>query len=346
MRARRRAWAERIAREGLSHLVALLIGAALATGEESAKADAPDAGGSFDYGLAEMLAGRYATGCPALESSFRLDPRPGTLFTLADCDRKWGKTASALAAFDEYLSLYERMPADQRAKQRERAAVAATERATLQRTVPLLSVRVPANAPAGTRIWRDDVELTGPTLAAAVPVDPGEHRVRVELPGGRAREQQVSIEGGEQRTLIVDLPSEIAGPAPIPLQPASSPVPPAQQPAAAPISTSSQPGASHMGWVYAAAGIGVASLAVAGITGGVALGQKSIASPVCNGEGVCTTEQGVNAGNEARTMADIETGAFVVGGVALVAAAILWWTEPRARRAGVVWTPSGAAAVW
>jgi hypothetical protein len=324
---------------------ALTLGGGGGVGEGSAKAEGPDAGGSFDYGLAEMLAGRYATGCPALESSFRLDPRPGTLFTLADCDRKWGKTASALAAFDEYLALYERMPPDQRAKQRERAAAAATERATLQRTVPLLSVRLPADAPAGARIWRDDVELTGPALAAAVPVDPGEHRVRVQLPDGRAREQRVSIEGGEQRTLVVDLPSEIAAPAPTPLQPAPAQAPPLVA-ATAPTSTTSQPGTSHAGWVYATGGIGVASLIVAGITGGVALGQKSIASPVCSGTGVCTTEQGVNAGNLARTMADVETAALIVGGVALVAAIVLWATEPRARRAGVVWTPSGVAAVW
>jgi hypothetical protein len=340
---------------GLAWLARLWSGAFVVLVVPGARADSPDATGSFDYGLSEMLAGRYATGCPALESSFRLDPRPGTLFTLADCDRKWGKTASALARFVEYLALYERMPPDSQARQRERASVAAAERAALERTVPLLSVRLPGDAPPGTRVWRDDVELTGPALSAMVPVDPGEHRVRVELPGGRASEQRISIEVGEQRTLVVDLAGEA------PQQAAPSVVPPGPQVAQPSPSPSARPparGSSHAGWIYVAGGAAAASLVVAGITGGIALSDKSTASAACNAQGICTTEQGVNAGNEARTMANVETGALIVGAAALVVTALLWWTEPRGHepRANamrnathegtVLWSTAGAAWVW
>jgi hypothetical protein len=331
------------------------VSALLLVSSPSARADDKDASGAFDFGLSEMLAGRYATGCPALESSFRLDPRPGTLFTLADCDRKWGKTASALARFEEYLALYERMPPDSQARQRERASVAAAERSALERTVPLLSVRLPGDAPAGTRVWRDDVELTGPALSAMVPVDPGEHRIRVELPGGRAKEQRISIEGGEQRTLIVDL----AGEAPQPGATPAAPPAPAPAPAPAPVAPapSPPPGArasSHAGWTYVAAGTAAASFVVAGITGGIALSDKSTASPVCNAQGMCTTQQGVNAGNEAHTMANVETGALIVGAVAVVVTALLWWTEPRSggpqasatHGAAVRWAPAGTLWVW
>jgi hypothetical protein len=261
----------------------------------------------------------------------------------------WGKTARALARFDEYLAQYERMAPDQRAKQKERAGVATTERATLERTVPLLAVRLPPDAPAGTRVWRDDVELTGSALSAAIPVDPGEHRLRVQLADGRAKEQPIAIDGSEQRTLVVELPSEIAKPAPV--TPSSASSPPSSSPSAAPSSPSPEsppPRASHAGWTYAAAGVTLASGIVAAITGGVALGQKSIASPVCNLQGICSTEQGVNAGNEARTLADVETGALVVAGVALVATLVLLWTEPRsgAHAAAVAWRASGAGLVW
>jgi hypothetical protein len=184
-----------------------------------------------------------------------------------------------------------------------------------------------------------------------VPVDPGEHRIRVELPGGRAKEQRLSIEEGEQRTLIVDLASE--GPQPG----AASAAPPAPAPAQVAPAPSAPPRAkasSHAGWVYVAAGTAAASLVVAGIAGGVALSDKSTASPVCNAQGMCTTQQGVNAGNEARTMANVETGALIVGVVALAATALLWWTEPRGgepqasamRGAGVGWGPAGAVWVW
>jgi hypothetical protein len=109
-----------------------------------------------------------------------------------------------------------------------------------------------------------------------------------------------------------------------------------------------------MGWVYVAAGTAAASLVVAGVTGGIALSDKSTASPVCNAQGMCTTEQGVKAGNDARTMANIETGALIVGAAALVVTALLWWTEPRGgepqasatHSATVRWSPEGATWVW
>lgn len=315
-----------------------------------ARADPPapaSAGGGgpdpFDYGLSEMLAGRYATGCPALEASFRADPRPGTLFTLADCDRKWGKTASALARFEEYLALYERMPAEERArtKERERASIAAGERATLERTVPLLAVRLPPDAPAGTRAWRDDAELTGPALAAKVPVDPGEHVVRAQLPDGRSVEQRVTLAAGEQQSVVLALPT--AAPSPAPVAPVATPAPVLATPGPSPAPPERS---SHIAWVYVTGGAGIVAVAVAGVTGGIALAQRSDASSVCNAHGACTTSQGVNAGNEAHTMANVETGALVVGGVALAAALVLWLTEPRATRTAVALAPGGAVLTW
>jgi hypothetical protein len=332
VQCRRRASRAYVARIGLSGLLSAVLGvlATLALPPCLARADEPNAGTSFDFGLAEMLAGRYASGCPALESSFRSDPRPGTLFTLADCDRKWGKTASALARYVEFLALYERMPPDQRAKQKERAAIATDARATLERTTPLLSVRLPADAPPGTRVWRDDVELSGPALSAAMPMDPGEHTVRAETPAGRARAQRVTLASGEQKTIVVDLTPDTAAPSPAPPpEPAVAPAPSVPAPA----SEAQRP--SHAGWSYAAAGVTVAAGILAGVTGGLALSQRSTTLPVCNAEGICTTQQGVNAGNEARTLANVETGALVVAGVALVATVVLFATEPRGRARGV-----------
>ena len=121
-------------------------------------------------------------------------------------------------------------------------------------------------------------------------------------------------------------------------------------PTAVPMSPPPADAPSHVGWIYAAGGVGLASLAVAGVTGGLALAEKAKASPVCNAQGMCTSSQGVSAGNEARTLADVETGALMVGGLALAAALVLWWTEPHPRSAAhgmsVVWLSSGWAAVW
>jgi hypothetical protein len=70
---------------------------------------------------------------------------------------------------------------------------------------------------------------------------------------------------------------------------------------------------------------------------------------VCNAGGTCSTQRGVDAGNEARGLANVETGALVVGSVALIAALVLWWSEPHLASApGTAgsWGPGGWSATW
>jgi hypothetical protein len=279
-----------------------------------AGADDASAAAQFDYGVAEMMAGRYPTGCAALAGSFRLDPRPGTLFTLAECDLKWGHTASALAGYEEYLALYSRMSPDQKAKQSERARVAEGERRELEATVPRLSVQLPSGAPEGVRVERDDVVLGGPMLGAAMPVDPGEHVVRVTTADGRTREERVRLEAGGARVVVAALPlaepSETAAPVP----------------AAAP---SPQAPASHRTFMFIAIGVAGAGAVVAAVTGGLALSKKSTAASDCDADGACSSAAGVDAGNTAKGLANAETVAIVAGGVALATAIVLAMTEPK-----------------
>jgi hypothetical protein len=297
-----------------------------------ARADDADAEAQFNYGLSEMMAGRYPSGCTALESSFRLDPRPGTLFTLAECQRKWGRTASALASYEEYLASYSRMSPEQRAKQGERAGIATEARKALEAAVPRFAVRLPDGAAGGGAVvQRDDVVLSGPMLGAAMPVDPGEHLVRVRMPDGKTAEQRVTLVDGETRTVILDLPAAPPPPVDVP-----SPPPPAAR-------------ASHRPWTYASAGVGGAGIVAAAVLGGLALAKKSSADSACDAQGMCTTQQGADDGNAARGLANAENVAIVVGGVGLAVAIVLALTEPRsARSSAQVWpgTLPSLGAVW
>src|SRR5690606_15567731 len=78
----------------------------------------------FDKGVADMKAGRHETGCKAIAESQRLDPRPGTLFTLATCEAAWGRIATAVSRYGDYLAVYARLPDDKKAAQLERFKVA------------------------------------------------------------------------------------------------------------------------------------------------------------------------------------------------------------------------------
>jgi hypothetical protein len=340
----------------ISRAAGVGIGFALLAASVPARGDESDAAAQFDYGRSEMMGRRYATGCPALKSSFQLDPRPGTLFTLAECDLQWGKVASALASYEQYLALYDRMSSEQKTRQAERARIASAERASLESSVPRLSVRVPEGAPAGVVIQRDDVVLGGPMLGAAIPVDPGEHVVRVRMPDGRVDEQRVALVGGEQRVVVARLPapdepaapasSPVAAPAPLATRPPlSSPEP----------STVSGGHASRRRWIFAAGGVALAGGIVAGVAGGLALAKKSTAESDCTSQGsqaVCASQQGVDAGNAARGLANAETVALAVAGVGVVAALVLWLTEPHeprasaARGARLASLSSGVGVVW
>jgi hypothetical protein len=316
-----------------------------------ARAAAPgegDADAQFKYGLAEMLAGRYATGCPALESSYRLDPRAGTLFTLAECQRKAGKTSSALSSYEEYLAVYGRMAPEQRAAQKERAAVATEERAALEGAVPRLVIELPAGATPGTIVQRDGATIGGAMMGVALPVDPGEHVVRTVTPDGRQRETRVVLADREQRTVIAELPPQTpqalptaaqATRAPLPHAPsAANEIPVRPLPAEAPVSG----GGSRRTWTYAVGAVGVAGLLVGATTGALAIAKRSTASSDCSASGTCVSQRGVDAGNSARDLANVATVGWVAGGIALAAAVILWLTEPRRPQGSV----AGLAGTW
>jgi hypothetical protein len=240
------------------------------------------------------------------------------------------------------------MAPEQKVKQAERAQVAAAARKEVETSVPRLAVRLPEGAPAGIIVRRDGVELGGPMLGAAIPVDPGEHVVSVEMPDGRTQEQRVTLTPAEQRTIVVELaPATRLVPAPPSAGESSSMPSDASTPKQAPIGVQG----SRRVWIFAAGGLGVASLVVAGTTAGLALAKKSTAAMDCDTKGICATAAGVDAGNAAHSFADAATAALIVGGVGLVAGLVLWLTEPgaptaRTSQAKLAWSPAGIGASW
>src|SRR5262249_21134187 len=146
--------------------------------------DSAAAAAQFDRGLADMMAGKYETGCPALAESFALDPKPGALFTLAECEAKWGKIASAVTDYGEDHDLFARSPPRAQAQQRGRDKIANDQKAALTPDVPQLTIVLPQGAPAGAVVKRDGRKLGGPSLGVALPTDPGEHTITLELPSG------------------------------------------------------------------------------------------------------------------------------------------------------------------
>ncbi len=304
----------------------------LALSSTAAAQDVAAAEALFKRGLTEMKAGQYKKGCPLLAESLRIDPQPGTLFTLSQCEVKWGRVATAVARLDDYLQLYKRLTPDQQAQQLNRPKVVKEQRDKLALEVPELTLSLPPGAPAGTVVKRDDAVVASAALGLGLPIDPGEHVVSTQAPGGALWEQRITIAGGEKKPLMLEVkaaPTVVAAaplPAPTP-DPTRSPATPAPE---------AGPSGRRVA-AYVIGGVGVAGLALGGVMGGLALGKKATIDAHC-GSGIKASDEtacdptGLAASASIKPLGLGSTIGFAAGVAGIGTAVVLILTEPRAAK--------------
>ncbi len=175
---------------------------------------------------------------PEIAESYRLDPRPGSLFTMAECFAKAGKTASAVARYEDYLSAFGRMTPEEQSKQHGRDATAQQKRDALKPHVPLLTMKHDPSAPEGTTVTRDVEALGRAILGVALPVDPGPHTVSTQAPGAAATSQSVTLAPDAKQELVLKVLAAGNPSGPVGAQPTAS----GPNPGAAPIGPALGPG--------------------------------------------------------------------------------------------------------
>ncbi len=271
-------------------------------GQEGALAEA-----LFRKGVDDMKAGRYETGCPAVEESQRLDPRPGALFTLAECNAKWGKLATAAAQYDDFLRGVSRLPAEKRANYQDRVDDAQRQKLALAPRVPKLTVSVAGGLPPGAKVTCDGLPLGAGALDLPLPLNPGDHQLTVQQgETGPVVRRAVRLEPGEIKRIELPAP------------------PPAPAPAAAP-GPGAEPGGSAgsaqrtIGFVVG--GVGVAGLVVGGIAGALALSSGDEVERECP-ERVCT-RAGYGTLDRAKNEALLANVGLGVGLAGLLAGTVL-----------------------
>jgi hypothetical protein len=270
---------------------ALSMLAALAMSSD-VRGDETSAEGLFEAGLADMLAGRYATGCPALAESYRLDPLPGALFTLAECENKWGKLARALTRYRDYLARYEEMTPERREQQGERAAVATNQVDALEGRVPRLRLRAPVDMPRGAVVRLDGEPVSIARLGAALRVDPGAHVVEIVSDEGDPQRTEIVLAEGEEREVLLSLPSKAPSDAMV-----------------------------VAGWSLL--GFGAAGIVVGTVAGAVTVGHKGTIDEQCI-DRFCS-QQGLDAAKAAEVTGAVSTAGFAIGAAALVAGGLMVW---------------------
>lgn len=272
-------------------LAALLLSSFVQAQEETI-ADA-----LFREARASMRAGDFASACPKLEESYRIDPSAGTLVNLAVCLEKSGALATAAT---RYQLAVDTIPATD-----ERAALARNALAALTPRVPRLRVVLAQAMPAGARVTLDGVELRDASLGSWLPVNPGKHVVGVATSSGT---QQVTVALVEAQRLehVVTAPSAE------PKREAEAPAP-------------SPPGWRRpVGWSLL--GIGAAGLVTSAVFGGLALGKKSVVRDHCTDQR-CDAD-GLDAGVAGARDVKIANIAFLVGALSAAGGGFLLLTTP------------------
>jgi hypothetical protein len=291
--------------------LSLLIAASPALGQASNKAVAEEL---FRQGQSLMQAGKLDEACPKLAESQRLDPGTGTLLNLGACHEKQGKLASAWAEFSDAAALAQRDGRDDRV-QYAKDHLSAIE----PKLSRLIIVVAPGAAVPGFQVKLDDSEVGGPSLGIPLPVDPGVHQIAAVAPGKRPWQASLTINAGPSRETItvqplVDAPAEAV--------PAGG--------ANADATEQGPPGKSQRIIAYGLGGLGVIGVGV-----GTAFGLTAISkNDDSNSKGCFGNECTVSAAalrRDARSAGTISTVAFVAGGAALAAGAIVYFTAPSAK---------------
>jgi hypothetical protein len=301
----------------VTHVAAILLVSSSAAAEPSGE-DRALATALFNEARALLADGNVAPACRKLEESKRLDPLPGTLLNLAACHEKEGLLASAFAEFREARVLAERDHRD------DRVTFADEHMRAIEPRISKLVIALASDTP-DVRVTRDGTPLGRAAWGTRIPVDPGEHVIEASAPGKKAAHLVVTVgpDGDVQTVEIPPLADEAPAP-PAPALEASREAPPAAPPALSGRRTAA----------LAVAGVGLVGLGL-----GTAFGVRAIQKHDDPGA-VCTSSPcssgSVSLNDQAKFAADVSTVSFAVALVALGTSAFLWFFDPTAKTARLV----------
>jgi hypothetical protein len=306
-------------------VLALCAASGLARADEPADdgAPPPQPQGTFGQAMTDMEAGRFEVACPAFKRSYQEDPRAATIFYLAKCYEKWGRLATAVAHYDDYLAKYDQISPSEQATEREREELASARQQALLKQIPTVVLRVPFDAPATTKVLRKAID-GGPSvkvdIGVALPIDPGEHILTTEVPGRPPALTKFQIKVGEKKEVTVAIP-KAEGTGFTKSDPVFSK---AVKPIDLKVKTSKRRIAA-----YSLIGVGAAGIIGGTVTGAVTWGQKdSIAKGCLPAEPKICNPSAVAAKETAELSGLLSTILFPIGGVALATGVVLYVTEP------------------
>lgn len=173
-----------------SSLALAALGATLAVSlvGSAAHAEPSKADQLFDEGKKLSDAGQWKEACDKFEQAIQLDPEaPGTMLNLGRCHENLGHIGTALGWYqkaDEHAQKY-KMP--------DYAKAAQDRVADLAPRVPSLRFAFSEPLPADGKLFVDGTEVA-PKDQARLPVDPGHHKIDVQVPHKAPIHKEVDVQ--------------------------------------------------------------------------------------------------------------------------------------------------------
>lgn len=267
-------------------------------------AHAQDADKLFKEARKLVESGDYTHACPLFEQSERLEPAPGTLLNLADCEKNLGHLVDAQEHY--------RLAASGFPRNDPRRAFCAKKADELDARIAHLTLRLAPGVPDGTAVSRGGVAVTD--FGKSIAIDPGATSIVVTAPGRVDRPYPLTVKDGDSIDLTVQ-PGDVAQER----VEVKTEIVTREVPAA---SSSSSPLRS-VGIVVAS--VGVASLAAGIVSGVMALDRANTVKSDCNTTtNVCSNPAGYGAAADGRVLSPLSTATFIAGGVLLAAGAVFF----------------------
>lgn len=157
----------------------------------------------FRQGKELMARGQIAEACAAFDASQKLDPNIATLLNQAACREKNGQLATAWGLFLE-AERQTRSATD--AQNQQHHQTAATKAARLEPRLSTLAITVPGeNRVAGLEILRSGDPVDPGAWNRALPVDGGTYRITARAPGNAEWSSTITV-GNEHDAKAIEIP--------------------------------------------------------------------------------------------------------------------------------------------
>jgi hypothetical protein len=277
-------------------VLAALVAPSVALGQ-SADADA-----LFHEARKLVDAGDFAHACPKFAESERLDPAPGTLLNLAQCEEHIGHVVEAQEHY--------RLAASGFKQKDPRRDVCTTKASELDAHIAHVTLRLAPSSPEGTVVKRDATVLGAADLGQSVAMNPGTVAVVVSAPGHEDKSYPLTIKDGDSTDMTLEVgPAVRENPAIVVVE--------------KPKATSASSPVRPVG--IAVAAVGIVGIGIGIVTGVMALDRANTVKAHCNTTtDICADQIGYSAAQDGQTLSTLSTATFIAGGVLAALGTVLF----------------------